>query len=206
LRKSGELSKRVNAVRELRNASRREATRKLADRPNEFGVIVHHPSKPVVVVPRITSELREYVPIAVVDHETILNDKVSFVEDDSLIIFAWLSSKMFNVWNKAVSGRTRNDTLISNTITYNNFPFLKLTDAQTQAMRDASANVLAARSTHPGNTLADLYDATAMPNDLRAAHSKLDAIVAGCFDISKDASDEEILEVLFDAFTKLVAK
>jgi len=206
LRKSGELSKRVNAVRELRNASRRDATRKLADRPNEFGVIVHHPSKPVVVVPRITSELREYVPIAVVDHETILNDKVSFVEDDSLIIFAWLSSKMFNVWNKAVSGRTRNDTLISNTITYNNFPFLKLTDAQTQAMRDASANVLAARSTHPGNTLADLYDATAMPNDLRAAHSKLDAIVAGCFDISKDASDEEILEVLFDAFTKLVAK
>jgi hypothetical protein len=73
-------------------------------------------------------------------------------------------------------------------------------------MRDAAGNVLAARSMHPGNTLADLYDATAMPNNLRAAHSKLDGIAAGCFGIAKDASDEEILEVLFDAFTKLVAK
>jgi hypothetical protein len=205
LKKSGELSERVSAVRELRNASRREATKRLADRPNEFGEI-RQPSKPVVVVPRITSELREYVPIAVVDNQTILNDKVSFVEDDSLVIFAWLSSKIFNVWNKAVSGRTRNDTLISNTITYNNFPFPSLTDAQSREMTDAAEIVLAARSAHPGSTLADLYDATAMPSDLRAAHSKLDALAAGCFYLAKDATDEEMLEVLFDAFTKLVAK
>jgi hypothetical protein len=205
IKMSGELSKRINAVRELRIASRREATRRLADRPNEFAEI-RQPNKPVVVVPRITSELRHYVPIAVVDHGTILNDKVSFVADDSLIMFAWLSSKLFNVWNKAVSGRTRNDTLISNTITYNNFPFPQVDDSKLESIKSAAQGILTARAKHQSSTLADLYDPTSMPNDLRAAHSKLDALAAGCLGIAKEASDDEILEVLFNEYTRLTSK
>lgn len=205
IKKSPELSKRVSAVRELRLASKREATRKLADRPNEFGEI-RQPNKPVVVVPRITSELREYVPIAVLDHTTILNDKVSFVADDSLLVFAWLSSKAFNVWNKAVSGRTRNDTLISNTITYNNFPFINLSGEDETKMKSSSQNILNARGQFPNNTLADLYDVNSMPSALRTAHSKLDAEVLAFYGLKSNASDSEILETLFTVYGQLVEK
>ena len=205
IKKSPELSKRVGAVRDLRLASRREATRKLADRPNEFGEI-RQPKKPVVVVPRITSELRDYVPIAVVDNTTILNDKVSFVDDDSFLMFAWLSSKVFNVWNKAVSGRTRNDTLISNTITYNNFPFIGLTDEATDKMKQLARNVLDARAQYPNSTLADLYDSTSMPNTLRAAHSKLDSESLAAYGLANTTSDSEILECLFNRYQELTLK
>lgn len=205
IRNSNELSRRVGLVRELRLASRRMATRKLANKPNEFGEI-RQPKVRVTVVPRITSELRDYVPISVVEPSIILNDKVSFVIDQSLVMFAWLSSRPFNVWNKAVSGRTRNDTLISNSITFNNFPFLELTRDQKLSLGSLSEGVLAARDAHPGNVLADLYGAESMPFNLRAAHSKVDKQILDFYGVDEDASDSQILAVLFTRYEKLVSK
>jgi hypothetical protein len=201
IKSSPELSKRVAAVRELRLSSRRAATQKLAERPNEFGEI-RQPKTPVVVVPRITSELREYVPIAVVDNSTILNDKVSFVVDDSLLMFAWLSSRIFNVWNKAVSGRTRNDTLISNTITYNNFPFKSLDKLVEESMCKQAKQVLDARAQFPNSTLADLYDSVSMPPALRSAHAKLDLEVLTAYGLSASSTDSDILECLFSNYQR----
>jgi hypothetical protein len=199
IRNSPELSRRVKAVRELRSASKRAATNKLADRPNEFGEI-RQPKKPVTVVPVISSELRDYVPIEILDETTILNNKVSFVNDDSKVMFAWLNSRLFNVWNKAVSGRTRNDTVISNSITYNNFPFIELDDNQQESIIKLANGIIQARANHPESTLADLYDSISMPNDLRAAHTKLDACFLDAFGLEKNASDADILEVLFTKF------
>ena len=181
------------------------ATKKLADKPNEFGEI-RQPNVRVTVVPRITSELRDYVPISVVEPNIILNDKVSFVIDQSLVMFAWLSSRPFNVWNKAVSGRTTNDTLISNSITFNNFPFLELTQDQKSSLGSLSEGVLAARDAHPGNVQADLYGAESMPADLRAAHSKLDRQILSFYDVDENVSDSQILEVLFARYEKLVSQ
>lgn len=120
--------------------------------------------------------------------------------DESLVIFAWLSSRPFNVWNKAVPGRTRNDTLISNIITFNNFPFLELTQGRNSSLGSASEGVLAARHAHPGNVLADPYGAESMPVDLRVDHSKLDKRILGFYGLDESASNPQILEMLFTRY------
>jgi len=158
----------------------------------------------VVVVPRITSELRDYVPIALVEPDVILNDKLSFLIDKPLVMFAWLSSRPFNVWNKAVSGRTRNDTLISNTITFNNFPFIDLAPEDKSSLGSLAEGILLARSAHPGNNLADLYSVESMPADLRMAHAKIDKVILGFYDLDDNASDSQILEKLFARYESLL--
>lgn len=204
IRQSSVLSERVAAVRNFRMASKKADTVKSADRPNEFQQI-RQPRTTYIAVPRITSENREYVPIARLESDVILNDKVSFIADGSLVTFGVLCSRPFNVWNKAVSGRTRNDTLISNTITYNNFPFPDLNAKQTQAVEDAAEHVLTARAEFPHDSLADLYDAVAMPAPLRRAHKNLDQVVLAAFGLPDNATDEDILRVLFENYELLAA-
>jgi hypothetical protein len=137
--------------------------------------------------------------------DVILNDKVSYVADADLATFAVLSSRPFNVWNKAVSGRTRNDTLISNTITYNNFPFPDLTSDDRDAIETAADHILTARAAFPHNSLADLYDPVLMPEALRRAHRTNDRVVLGVFGLPVEASDEEILALLFERYEQLSA-
>lgn len=203
IKQSPILSERVGKVRELRLASKRLATQKLADRPNEFGEI-RQPKVPVIAVPRITSELRDYVPIAVYDENTILNDKVSFIVDPSNLMFAWMSSKPFNVWNKAVSGRTRNDTLISNTITYNNYPFIELNESQKLQFIECANEIIKTRAEFKSSNLSDLYDPISMPKLLRQVHTKLDKCVLEAYGLLFEATDSEILEKLFVKYQDLI--
>jgi hypothetical protein len=96
--------------------------------------------------------------------------------------------------------------LISNSITFNNFPFLKLTQGQKSSLGSLSEGVLAARDAHPGNVLADLYGAESMPVNLRAAHSKVDRQILGFYGVDENVSDSQILEVLFARYEELVSK
>jgi hypothetical protein len=194
--KSAELKRRVEAVRDLREASKREATRKLGKVPTLFGEI-RQPKSEYIAIPSITSELREYVPITIFGPEIILNNKVNFIRGYELEAFGVLSSRPFNVWNKAVSGRTKNDTLISISITYNNFPFPKLSAAQAEAIERAADLVLISREHFLGNSLADLYNPNSMPPQLREAHQNLDKAVLSVYGLKVDATDEEILSALF---------
>ena len=204
IRDSPVLRERVEAVRSFRLASAKKQTVQDADRPTEFQQI-RQPLTDYLAVPRITSEHRDYVPIARMSADVILNDKVSYVADADLATFAVLSSRPFNVWNKAVSGRTRNDTLISNTITYNNFPFPDLTSDDRDAIETAADHILTARAAFPHNSLADLYDPVLMPEALRRAHRTNDRVVLGVFGLPVEASDEEILAVLFERYEQLSA-
>lgn len=202
LRTSPVLSARISAVRELREASPRKATQVLANRPSEFGEI-RQPKTDYIVVPLHTSEDREYVPIARMTADIITNNAVAVVADATLTTFGLLTSKPFNAWNKAVSGRIKNDTRISNTITYNNFPFPDLTDKQRATIDSAAQAVLDARDSYPENSLADLYNRNGMPSDLRKAHSTLDKAVLAAFGLKAAASDERILEKLFTLYAEL---
>jgi hypothetical protein len=200
--KSAELKRRVEAVRDLREASKREATRKLGKVPTLFGEI-RQPKSEYIAIPRITSELRDYVPITIFGPEIVLNDKVSFVVGYGLDVFGVLSSRPFNVWNKAVSGRTKNDTLISIGITYNNFPFPMASKAQTEAIERAAELVLISRSHFLENSLADLYNPNSMPPQLRQAHQNLDKAVLSVYGLAPDATDEEILSALFALYSQM---
>ena len=116
--------------------------------------------------------------------------------------FGLLNSSVFNCWNKAVSGRTRNDTLLSNTITYNNFPFPELSDKESKALSDAAQEILRARLNFPESSLADLYDSNSMPSILAAAHEHLNALVLSVYGLSKNANQSQILEKLFKLYSE----
>ena len=202
IHKSKVLTQRVGEVKKTREASERKATQDLAGTPHLFGFI-SHPKGSYLAVPRHSSEDRKYVPIAYFDENTVCTDAVSIVPEASLATFGLMSSSAFNAWNKGVSGRIKNDTRISGGITYNNFPFQSLTTEQLSMLEKAATEVLAARETHKGSSLADLYSGTSMPNDLRKAHEYLDAKVLQFMGIDSHAGEAQILASLFALYTEM---
>jgi len=201
IKKSKVLTERVEAVRALRAASPRAATQKLALRPAEFGEI-RQPQTEYLVVPRHSAESRDYVPMSWYQPEVITNDAVLLVASADVAIFGLLQSRVFNVWNKAVSGRIKSDTRISSTITYNNFPFPVLNSVNQDSIRKCGQVVLDSRSKFANSSLADLYEAASMPAELATAHAKLDSEVMNAYGLTKSATDSEILEVLFTMYAE----
>lgn len=202
IRQSPELTARVKAVKEMRQKSTKAKTRQDANRAAEFQEI-RQPQHDFIAVPRITSENREYVPMALLDKETIINDKLSFVADGSLTTFGLLMSKPFNIWNQAISGRTGMSTLISNNLTYNNFPLPTLESESAESVAAASSEVLNVRRTYAGSTLADLYDPISMPSTLKKAHQKLDVAVMKALGMKASLTEAEILAELFKRYEQL---
>ena len=196
------LSERVNAVREFRAASKDAQTRRDADKPTEFQAI-RQPTKNYLAIPIITSEARDYVPMIFLPGDAIINNKISFVEECDLLTFGILTSSIFNTWNKAVSGRTRNDTVVSNTITYNNFPFLYGNKDENSRLEVAAEEVLKVRSSFASNSLADLYSVISMPSALLRAHRRVDDAVLKIYGLKQDASDSQILRKLFDLYAEM---
>jgi hypothetical protein len=199
LRTSPVLSKRIQAVREMRQASSDKTTQKDANNPTEFQKI-RQPLTDFIAVPQVSSEEREYVPMAILPSTVIVNNRVSFVSGAGLDLFGMLISKPFNLWTAVVSGRLESRLNLSNNITYNNFPFPELTDVETDKVGSAAKAVLDARAAHPQSTLADLYDRNAMPADLRKAHDALDKAVLGCFSLKHSATDVEVLSEVFKRY------
>jgi hypothetical protein len=200
-----ELAKRFDSVKSVRSQSKRDVTRELAKTPYKFGFI-SHPKTDYIAVPRHSSENREYVPMAVLTPEAVTNDAVLVVPMKSLATFGFLQSRIFGLWNQAVSGRLESRLRISATITYNNFVSPMLNDEQRENIERGAEAILVARSSFPYNSLADLYGATSMPPALRRAHEKLDAEVLKAFGLKATASDEEILKTLFQRYADAIGE
>jgi hypothetical protein len=198
------LRERVAAVRAFRLASDKEQTVRDAARPTLFQQI-RQPRSTYLAIPLLSSHLRDYLPVARYGPDTIVNNLASFVDDGSLSTFGILSSSVFTVWSRAVSGRFKSDIRVSNKITYNNFPFPDLSLDQRDAVETSAEHILTARESFPHNTLADLYDPALMPEPLRRAHQNNDRVVLGVFGLPADASDDDILAVLFARYEELSA-
>ena len=203
VRSSPELRRRVEGTRSHRLASDRAATRELSMTPGLFGFI-NQPSANYIAVPRHSSENRDYVPLGWFPPDVIANDALSVVADAPMWLFAVLNSRAFSAWNKAVSGRLKSDTRISNTITYNNFPFPPLTDEATAQLEASAQTILDARAEHPTATLADLYANISMPTVLRNAHQANDRLTLRLFGLTAAATNEAILERLFERYASEV--
>lgn len=199
LRTSRELAKRIEAVRDQRVSSKREATKRLAARSMEFGEI-RQPKTDYLAVPLITSHERDYLTVAPMSAEVISNNKIGIIQHKSLETFAMLVSRVFTVWNKAVSGRLKSDLNVGITTTYNNFPFPDLTEEQREVIERGAEGVLVARQSFANNSLADLYGANSMPPALRRAHEELDAVVLRAFGMTSSATDEDVLAMLFQRY------
>jgi len=199
---SDELRTRVAAVKQMRLESTKAMTQKDAATAWLFQEI-RQPVTNYLAVPAHTSENRSYVPMVILDPETIAMNALLTIAVATTYTFGMLHSSVFNAWNKTVSGRIKSDTRISAEITYNNFPWPEPTDAQREAIDVASQVVMDARENHPDSTLADLYDPLAMPADLLKAHKTLDKAVLSAYGLPAGATDTQILAELFKRYEAL---
>lgn len=201
LRASKEIMSRLELVKQMRLGSKKAATRELAKTPQLFEHDVQ-PATSYIAVPRHSSEDRTYVPMAYFNETVIASDALSIIPGAPLWLFGVLQSRPFNVWNKSVSGRLESRVRISNTITYNNFPFPVVDSTLNEKLSASTQSMLDARENYPNSSLADLYESTSMPAELSKAHAKLDADVLSAYGIKSSATDAEILEVLFDTYAE----
>ena len=192
---------RIVAVRAYRQASKSRPTVKLAETPTLYHVNVV-PSASFLVIPEVSSERREYVPIGWLEPPTIPSNLVRVLENAALVDFALLTSTMHMAWLRHVGGRLKSDYRYSIGLVYNTCPtppkgadFSKL-EPLTQAVLDA-------RDAHPGATLAELYDPDLMPPNLRRAHQALDRAVDRLYRPGGFASERERVEHLFMLYEKM---
>jgi hypothetical protein len=205
VRENEGLRKRVNAVREFRESSPKESTRRMASKPTLFDQI-RQPKQPYILIPRHSSENRRYVPFGYFQPDTIISDSCTAIPGASLYHFGVLGSSMHMAWMRRVCGRIKSDYRYSNKLVYNNFPWpMEATEEQKAKVEQLAQGVLDARAQFPGSTLADLYDPLAMPPTLAKAHEALDRAVERCYRKEPFESDRQRVEYLFALYERLTA-
>lgn len=204
IRKSAFLRRRVDAVKDMRLASKKAPTREKAVTPWLFDED-HQPASRFLCLPKVFSGRRMYATCMSLDPDVIVSDLCYTSPDPTGLAFAIIESRMFIVWQAAVGGRLKSDYRFSNTVVWNNLPLPALDEDTRAALIAAGEGVLAARENHPGQSLADLYDPDYMPTDLRAAHRELDKIADRAFGARKWLKDDDDarLQVLFKSYTRM---
>mgnify|MGYP002751737026 FL=1 len=197
------VAKRAEKVREKRTASSDPGARKIAEIPWRFRE-QHGDGVDKLIVPRVSSERREYIPIGYLGPDTVISDSAFAVYDAEPWLFALLTSRMYMVWTRTVGGRMKTDYRYSNTVVYNNFPVPELSARAKSELTDAALRVLDVREYHSEMTLAQLYDPDTMPQDLRLAHEQLDLLVDSLYRDTPFASDDERLKRLFNLYLKQI--
>ena len=202
LRKLPEVFKRVGLVRKFRLESKAESTRRFAAFPTLFCQIAQ-PLTDYLLIPRVSSEKRKYIPIGFVESDTIANDQVLTVENASLLNFGILTSEMHMAWVSYVCGRLESRFRYSKDIVYNNFPWPEnLNDKQKASIEKAAQMVLDTRATFPNSSLADLYNTVSMPPMLVKAHSELDKAVDLAYRPQPFINETKRIEYLFELYDK----
>lgn len=212
---SADLYKKLEHISPIKNAidktakyrakSDRAATRKLASVGYKFGEVRYKPT-PSIIVPRTSSEKRDYIPIGYLDKDTVISDAALAVYDAEIWAFGILTSRMHMVWTKAVAGQLETRIRYSSSIVYNNFPVIVLTSQEKSMLTDKALAVLDARENHPEKTLGKLYELGNMPDDLREAHEEMNEVVDKVYRNKPFDSDEERLAYLFDLYETMTAK
>lgn len=203
----GELAKlprtkeKIKSVKEFRKGRKSKPTQKLAETPTQYHVNVL-PNSPFLVIPRHTSERREYVPIGYAHPPTIVGDSALVLLDASRSDFGLLTSAMHMSWLRHIGGRIKSDYRYSIGLVYNTFPLPPVSQDKLGALESLAQMVLDARAACPGATLSELYDPDLMPLDLRRAHQALDRAVDSLYRKRGFKSDRERAEHLFGLYEK----
>ena len=192
---------RISAVRAFRLLSKRSSTQDLAATPTLFGISVM-PVEPFLIVPRVSSERREYTPIGWLKPPTIPSEQLLCMENATLVDFALLTSAMHMAWLRCVGGRLKSDYRYSIGLVYNTFP-VPPEGANLSSLEPLARAVLNARAAHPNATLADLYDPELMPPNLWKAHQALDNAVDCIYQPDGFHSERERLEHLFVLYERM---
>lgn len=212
LRSMPNVLKRIEAVRNYRLSSPSEGTRKIAEKPTRFHV-ENMPRGNYLLVPRVSSENRRYIPMGFMTPNDLASDAVQIVPNASLYDFGVLTSNVHMAWMRTVAGRLKSDYRYSAKIVYNNFPWPKVTEEQREFISKAAQAILDARSLYPESTLADLYDELTMPGELRKAHQENDIAVMKAYGMIKKVggkdkfmTESETVSKLFELYEELMGE
>jgi len=199
--------KRIEAVRNFRLASTSPPTQKLADTPTRFHV-ENMPSGNYIIIPRVSSEKRKYIPIGFLEPEVLTSDSAHIIPNATLWHFGILTSNVHNAWTRAVCGRLKSDYRYSKDIVYNNFPWPDATEAQQAEIAALAQAVLDARAAYPDSTLADMYgEMTMLLHDkLLKAHRALDAAVMRLYGFPKSMDEAACVAELMGRYVGLVER
>jgi hypothetical protein len=203
--KSKVLSYRIKSVKDLREKSTREATKKLALFPYQFGEI-RQPKADYIFIPLTSSENRKVIPMGFFDKNSIANNTGSVIPNATLYHLGILQSTMHMAWVKTVCGRLKSDFRYSNEIVYNNFPWPEnISQKQIETIEKAIQKILDARAQFADSSLAVLYDSEKMPPALVKAHIELDKSVDLTYRSQPFTSEAKRMEFLFELYEKYTA-
>ena len=202
LKKCPILQSKILAVKEFRLSSKRKRTLELAETPTLFEDMRISDAR-YIAIPKVSSELRRYIPVDYLDGEVIPGDKLFFMKNATTYDFGLITSNVHNAWMRAVAGRLKSDYSYSNTIVYNNFPWPEVSEAQRAAIEQTAQGILDARALYPDCSLADLYDETTMPPELRKAHQANDRAVMKAYGYAPTLTEPEIVADLMKRYQTL---
>lgn len=202
----------VNNVRNNRLSSNRESTKKLSAIPYLFGEI-RQPDSTYLLVPRVSSETRRYIPMDFMSPDEIASDAVQIIPNATLYDFGILTSNVHMAWMRTVAGRLEMRYRYSTKIVYNNFPWPTVTEEQKQFIANAAQKILDARALYPDCSLADLYHPNKMPLELIKAHQENDKAVMKAYGMIKKVNGRdkfmnvsETVARLFEMYQELTEK
>ena len=199
------IAQRVEAVKQMRLASRDSGARGMAEKPYQFRE--NNISKfQTIVVPGVSSEARPYLPVGVLGNNYTVTNLAFALFDAPLWNMALIASRLHLVWIGTVCGKLETRYRYSNTMGWNTFPVPILTEKNRSDLTRCAEDILLAREAHFPATIADLYDPDKMPDNLRAAHDRNDEVLERIYIGRRFRNDTERLEKLFDLYSKMIAK
>jgi hypothetical protein len=198
------IKERVSLVEKARRDSPDHAANKLAERPHQFRE-TNVTTTQSLIIPSVSSERREYIPIGFVKNDTIITNLAFAVYDCEPWIFGVIASRMHNVWARAVCGGLETRIRYSSALGYNTFPFPSISEEQKKSITKLVYDIIAEREKEPEKTMAQKYDPDTMNDGLRSAHRILDIAIERCYQEDPFVSDQERLEFLFNSYKELSA-
>jgi hypothetical protein len=207
--KTADFSQRFLAVSTLRRNSPKAATQKGADWPHRFEEVKQRGNEQVIIVPKVSSESREYLPVGLLPPGSIITDLAFALYDAPLWNMALIASRLHLVWIATVCGKLKTDFRYSNTLGWNTFPVPTLTDQNKADLTRSAEDILLAREQYFPATIADMYDPDRMDTEfplVREAHDRNDEILERIYIGRRFKNDTERLEKLFDLYTKMTTQ
>lgn len=193
----------IEKVYEYRVNNPAPSTKKLAKTPSDF-FITNIPKGNSLIVPVVSSEKRKYIPLGFVKDKVIYTNATNYIDDITIYDFGILESIVHMVWASVVIGRLKGDYRYSKDLAYNNFIWPVVDEKHKANIEKTAQAILDARAIFPDSSLADLYDDTLMPIELRKAHEANDKAVLKAYGFASNLSESEILEKLFNLYVKKI--
>ncbi len=197
------VSKRIDEVKEIRLDSSRP---QLAEIAHLFAQITQPQNQGFILIPKTSSENREYIPMGFFSSEKKSSDSCFTVCTDKAYYLGILTSKMHMIWLKEIGGKLESRYRYSKNVVYNTFPFPDITEKQKEQITELVYNILDERENHSEKTLAQMYDPDKMPKGLKEAHHQLDLAIEKCYRNKPFENDEERLEYLFKLYEEMTSK